>query len=136
MFGRFPEHAALYMNPFKVDREMKNIHPMSPERRPAEAARALAASSKLVERSDDKTAVAFASTSLPARYATVIRILEELKFRDKRWHPATVLDYFSGPGCGMWATMQVLHSVPVFGFLRACMHACDSRVSNTAPLSG
>ena len=107
MFGRFPEQAALYMNPFKEEREMKNIHPMSPERRPAEAARALAASSKLVERSDDKTAVAFAATSLPARYATVLRILEELKFRDKKWQPETLLDYASGPGSGMWATMQV-----------------------------
>ena len=72
MFGRFPEQAALYMNPFKENQEMKNIHPMSPERRPAEAARALAASSKLLEKSDDKTAVAFAATSLPTRYATAV----------------------------------------------------------------
>jgi ribosomal protein RSM22 (predicted rRNA methylase) len=107
LFGRFPEQVALLKNPFKEEREMKKIHPLSPERRPAEAARALAASSKLVERADDKTAVAFAATSLPARYATVLRILEELKFRDKRWQPTTVLDYCSGPGCGMWAAMQV-----------------------------
>jgi ribosomal protein RSM22 (predicted rRNA methylase) len=128
MFGRFPEQTALYLNPFKEARETKKIHPMSPERRPAEAARALAASSKLVERSDDKTAVAFAATSLPGRYATVFRILEELKFRDKRWRPATVLDYASGPGCGMWATMQVWKAVLVLLLsCRLCivyMHAC------------
>ena len=86
---------------------MKRIHGLSPEKRPAEAARALAASSKLVERSDDKTAVAFAATSLPARYATVLRTLEEVRFRDRQWQPETVLDYSSGPGCGMWAAMQV-----------------------------
>lgn len=107
LYGPFPEQAALFLNPFKEEKEMRNIHPLNPQRRPAEAAKALAASSKLVERADDKTAVAFAATSLPARYATIFRILEELKFKDKHWKPTTLLDYASGPGCGMWASMQV-----------------------------
>eukprot|EP00892_Ulva_mutabilis_P012010 jgi/Ulvmu1/9181/UM005_0281.1 len=102
----FPEQAALLSDPWRGANRPRR-HPLSPERAPDEAARALVASRKLLERCDEKTATAFAASSLPGRYAAMRRIFEEIKFRMPDFQPGALLDYAAGSGSCMWAAIQV-----------------------------
>lgn len=66
-----------------------------------------AAAQLLVPAYDAKQVVAHSATQLPGAYACLVRILDELRFRQPSFHPRTVLDYNSGPGTGVWATHEV-----------------------------
>lgn len=102
----FPEQAALVSDPWRGSNRPKR-HPLSPERAPDEAARALLASRKLLEHCDEKTATAFAATSLPGRYAAMLRIFKEIHFRLPDFQPEALLDYAAASGPCIWAALRV-----------------------------
>lgn len=107
----FPEQAALLADPWAGQPRPKR-HPLSPARAPDEAARALVAARKMLERCDEKTATAFAAVSLPGRYAVMLRILSEIQFRLPDFKPEALMDYAAGSGSCMWAAMQVQSPLP------------------------
>ncbi|KAH8119963.1 Rsm22-domain-containing protein [Phellopilus nigrolimitatus] len=61
----------------------------------------------------DRDGTAFASVALPAHYSTVYAVLENLKDRlGSDWKIKHVLDWGSGVGSGLWASMHAFQRQP------------------------
>jgi ribosomal protein RSM22 (predicted rRNA methylase) len=56
---------------------------------------------------DRDAAAAYASTRMPACYAMLHRVFNELHMRLPGFRPATMLDFGSGPGTAIWAAAEV-----------------------------
>ncbi len=56
-------------------------------------------------------AIAYALSRMPATYAAVSAVLEELQARAGEFSPATMLDAGSGPGTAAWAAAEVYPDV-------------------------
>lgn len=56
---------------------------------------------------DDLAAAAYAVSRMPACYAVVKRIMEEIAFSQSGWRPRTMLDFGAGPATAAWAAAEV-----------------------------
>lgn len=67
------------------------------------------ASRAVVEEASD--AIAYALSRMPATFAAVSRVLEELQDRAPDFAPATLLDAGAGPGTAAWAASEMFDGV-------------------------
>lgn len=56
---------------------------------------------------DSTRVAAYASSRMPACYAVLFRIFDELHLHLPNFAPATMLDFGSGPGTAIWAAREV-----------------------------
>ena len=54
----------------------------------------------------DEEVAAYAATRLPACYAVLVKVFEELRLRVPELQPRRMLDFGSGPGSAIWAACQ------------------------------
>lgn len=89
---------------------------------------------------EDKDRMAYILARMPATYAVIYRVLEELKERYSAFSPISCLDVGSGPGTGLWAAKEVLKSLRTFtawdydeGFIHLSKTLCadDDVLSST-----
>ena len=56
---------------------------------------------------DKAQVAAYASSRMPACYAVLYRVFDELHLHLPQFSPRTMLDFGSGPGTAIWAARQV-----------------------------
>ena len=56
---------------------------------------------------DEADALAYALARMPATYAAISRVLEELSDRAPGWTPGSILDAGAGPGTATWAAREL-----------------------------
>lgn len=84
-------------------REAHGQHRTTPRASFAAEERLLAASSQF----NREDALAFLGVRMPAEYAALCRVLNELKIRAPSVVPAKTLVFGAGPGTAMWALLEV-----------------------------
>ena len=55
--------------------------------------------------------LAYLSFRMPATFAVVKKVLEEVRLRASEFHPVTLLDLGAGPGTATWAAVEVFPTV-------------------------
>ena len=88
---------------------------------------------------DDLAAAAYATSRMPACYAVVKRIMEEIAFSQPDWRPRTMLDFGAGPATAAWAAAEVsicLSCMIRCSHLRLVAPACHMRLNFQKFLSG
>jgi len=68
---------------------------------------------------DSARVAAYASSRMPACYAVLFRVFDELHLHLPHFAPRTMLDFGSGPGTAMWAAREVS-----LASLYTCMQKC------------
>ncbi|KAL6064708.1 Mitochondrial small ribosomal subunit Rsm22-domain-containing protein [Balamuthia mandrillaris] len=53
-----------------------------------------------------KETLGYCAHRMPGVYACILRVLHELQLRRPEWRPRSLLDFGSGPGTAVWASMQ------------------------------
>ncbi|KAK9862550.1 hypothetical protein WJX84_003255 [Apatococcus fuscideae] len=61
---------------------------------------------------DDLATAAYATSRMPACYAVIKRIMEEVAFSQPAWRPRTMLDFGAGPATAAWAAAEVWDGAP------------------------
>ena len=56
---------------------------------------------------DEADALAYALARMPATYAAIARVLDELVDRAPEWTPRSILDAGAGPGTATWAAREI-----------------------------
>lgn len=56
---------------------------------------------------DSTRVAAYASSRMPACYAVLYRVFDELHLHLPHFSPSTMLDFGSGPGTAIWAAREV-----------------------------
>ncbi|KAI0242065.1 37S ribosomal protein S22, partial [Massospora cicadina] len=54
-----------------------------------------------------KETLAYLAAVMPSSYATLHRVLSEIKLRDSKFKPSRILDFGTGPGTSLWAVDEV-----------------------------
>jgi ribosomal protein RSM22 (predicted rRNA methylase) len=89
-------------------RQPRLLPPLAQPALTAAAAAVTAVPKPPQRRLGEKRAAAFAATQLSGRYAALLRVLEELRFKSPGWEPRSVLDAAaSGPGAALWSAHAV-----------------------------